>query len=111
MNAARYDEYRSDSVLFLALELSAGTWKVGTTVGMGQKPREQNVDAGDLETLWEEIGKAKVRFGLPAEARVIRRQGDRFTDEVYLTLSWPNNTSVLGFWPINSFCGRITRRV
>lgn len=71
MNAARYDEYRSDSVLFLALELSAGTWKVGTTVGMGQKPREQNVDAGDLEALWEEIGKAKVRFGLPADARVI----------------------------------------
>ncbi len=71
MSAARYDEYRSDPVLFLALELSAGIWKVGTTVGMGQKPREQNVDAGDLEALWEEIGKAKVRFGLPAEARVI----------------------------------------
>ena len=73
MSTARCDEYRSDPVLFLALELSAGKWKVGTTVGMGQKPREKNVDAGDSGALLEEIGKAKERFGLPADVRVVSR--------------------------------------
>jgi len=71
MSAARHVEYTSDPVLFLALELSAGKWKVGTTVGLGQKPREQPVDAGDLDGLMEEIARAKERFGLPAEARVV----------------------------------------
>ena len=71
MSAARFDEYRSDPVLFLALELSAGKWKVGTTVGIGQKPREKNVDAGDLGAFLEEISRAKERFSLPADVGVV----------------------------------------
>ena len=71
MSAARYVEYTSDRVMFLALELSASKWKVGTTVGQGQKPREKKIDAGDLSGLLEEIARAKERFGLPAEARVV----------------------------------------
>ncbi len=71
MSAARHVEYTSDPVLFLALELSASKWKVGTTVGLGQKPREITIEAGDLDGLTEEIARAKERFGLPAEARVV----------------------------------------
>lgn len=71
MCAARHVEYTSDPVLFMALELSAAKWKVGTTVGLGQKPRETQIDAGDLDGLIEEIAKAKERFGLPADARVV----------------------------------------
>ena len=71
MCAARHVEYTSDPVLFMALELSAAKWKVGTTVGLGQKPRETQVDAGDLDGLMQEITKAKERFGLPADARVV----------------------------------------
>ena len=71
MSAARYEEYTSDRVLFLALELSASKWKLGTTVGLGQKPREKTVEAGDLDGLMEEIARAKERFGLPAEVRVV----------------------------------------
>jgi len=71
MSAARQVEYTSEPVLFLALELSAAKWKVGTTVGLGQKPREQSVDAGDLEGLTGEITRAKERFGLPSKARVV----------------------------------------
>jgi transposase len=71
MCAARHVEYTSDPVLFMALELSAAKWKVGMTVGLGQKPREIQVDAGDLDGLMEEIAKAKERFGLPADARVV----------------------------------------
>ena len=71
MSAARYVEYTSDRVMFLVLELSASKWKVGTTVGLGQKPREKTIDAGNLGGLLEEIARAKERFGLPAEARVV----------------------------------------
>jgi transposase len=71
MKTARPDEYTSDPVMFMALELSAAKWKVGTTVGVGQKPRERTVDAADLEALSEEITKAKRRFDLPLDARVV----------------------------------------
>jgi transposase len=71
MSAARHVEYTSDPVLFLALELSASKWKVGTTVGLGQKPREVTIEAADLDGLTEEIAGAKERFGLPAAARVV----------------------------------------
>ena len=71
MKTARPDEYTSDPVMFMALELSAAKWKVGTMVGVGQKPRERTVDAADLEALSEEITKAKRRFDLPLDARVV----------------------------------------
>jgi transposase len=71
MSAARHIEYTSDPVLFLALELSAAKWKVGTTVGLGQRPREITIEAGDLDGLTDEIARAKERFGLPAEAQVV----------------------------------------
>lgn len=71
MSAARGNEYTSDPVMFLALELSASKWKVGTTIGLGQKPREVTIDSGDLEGLLAEVSRAKQRFGLPADARVI----------------------------------------
>lgn len=71
MKTARPDEYTSNQVMFLAFELSAKKWKVGTTIGIGQKPRERSIDAGDLEGLLKEIAEAKARFGLPADARVV----------------------------------------
>jgi len=69
--AARVVESNVDQVLFLALELSGSKWKVGATVGLGQKPREKNVDAGDLVALEEEIRRAKARFELDEEAMVV----------------------------------------
>lgn len=71
MSAARYDEYTSESVLFLALELSASKWRIGTTVGLGQKPREKSIDSGDLDGLLEEVAEAKERFGLTEDVRVV----------------------------------------
>jgi transposase len=41
------------------------------TIGFGQKPRECDMPAGDLLRLGEEISKAKKRFGLSRQARVI----------------------------------------
>jgi transposase len=57
--------------LFLAFELGVNHWKLGFTTGAAQRPRERNVPARHLEAVREEIRRAKQRFGLPEEARVI----------------------------------------
>jgi transposase len=58
-------------VLYLALELGQNTWKRAFTVGAGQKPRIRSIAARDLHALMKEIVAAKVRFGLPEDAKVI----------------------------------------
>jgi len=57
-----------EQVLYVAFELSSRTWKLGMSVGFGQKARERNVPAGDLATLSEEVRLAKKRFGLRQSA-------------------------------------------
>jgi transposase len=57
-----------EQVLYVAFELSSRTWKLGMSVGFGQKARERNVPAGDLTALSEEIRLAKKRFGLKQSA-------------------------------------------
>jgi transposase len=59
------------STLYLAFELSNKKWRLGFTIGLGQRPRERTVDAGDLVALQKEIRLAKKRFGLPETARVM----------------------------------------
>src|SRR6202035_4091345 len=44
--------------------------KLAFSIGMGQKPRLRSMRARELPLLHAEIGKAKKRFGLPAEAPV-----------------------------------------
>jgi transposase len=68
---ARHDQYTDrEKPLFLAFELSHRNWKLGMTVGFGQKARERDVPAGDLLRLAEEIRLAKKRFGLSPMAPV-----------------------------------------
>jgi transposase len=57
--------------LLLAFELSERTWKLGFTVGRGQRPRVRQMGAGDVDRLRDEIVRAKARFGLPADVPVI----------------------------------------
>ena len=59
------------STLFLAFELGQNTWKLGFTIGVAQQPRERTIPAGALETLQQEIRRAKQRFGLPEDACVV----------------------------------------
>src|SRR6266540_4110974 len=56
--------------LLLAFELSRRTWKLGFTVGMGQRPRLCQIPAGAVSVLDQQIARAKRRFGLPTEAPV-----------------------------------------
>jgi transposase len=60
-----------DPVLYLALELGNREWKLGFSVGFGQRPRVRTISASDLEGLQREIGLAKRRFGLAETARVM----------------------------------------
>jgi transposase len=58
-------------VLFMAFELSEKTWKLGFTVGHGQKPRERSIPARNQTRLLQEVAQAKKRFGLSETAPVV----------------------------------------
>jgi transposase len=65
----RTEESTLGSELLLALELSARTWKLGFTIGRGQRPRVRQIPAGAVDRLADEIGRAKRRWQLaPATA-------------------------------------------
>jgi transposase len=58
------------SVLYLAFELGASSWKLAMTTAFGQAPRWKTIDAGNLAKLQSEILNAKKRFGLDQAASV-----------------------------------------
>lgn len=59
------------SRLYLAFELGRAGWKLGFTTGMGQRPRERTVSAGDLDAVEAEVERARRRFGLPLDVQVM----------------------------------------
>jgi len=70
--ATRNIEYSAfEPVLYLAFELSEAHWKLGFTIGVGQRPRERNIRSCDLVALRDEIQRAKKRFDLPETVRVV----------------------------------------
>ena len=70
--ATRTREYSVEGpVLYLAFELGNREWKLGFSVGFGQRPRVRTISASDLEGLQREIGLGKRRFGLAETARVM----------------------------------------
>ncbi|HSR52546.1 MAG TPA: IS110 family transposase [Acidobacteriota bacterium] len=69
--ATRESNYtETQSVLYLALELSARRWRLGTAVNLGQRARQVTIPAGDRKALEKELAKAKKRFGLDRGAAV-----------------------------------------
>ena len=65
------DTTDASSALYVALELSGSTWKLGFLADAGSaKPRIRTIEAGAVEQLQAEIGKAKRRLKLPEEAAV-----------------------------------------
>ena len=59
------------SGLLLAFELGERTWKLGFTIGMGQRPRIRQIPAGALDRVWREIAEAKARFKVAADTPVM----------------------------------------
>jgi transposase len=58
-----------EQVLYMALELSNSKWKLAFSAG--DRIRKKSIDAGDLAALDSEIGKAKQRFRLGEDCRVV----------------------------------------
>jgi transposase len=56
--------------LYIALELGWDKWLLACATQAAQKPRYRSMPARNLDTLRDEIAKAKQRFGLPADAPV-----------------------------------------
>lgn len=57
--------------LYIAFELGNSQWKLGFTIGFGQRPRLRTISARDLTALQEEIHLAKHRFDLPEDTPVV----------------------------------------
>jgi transposase len=57
--------------LLLAFELGRRTWKLGFSVGLGQRPRCRQIPAGAVRLLAQEISRAKLRLRLPLDASVM----------------------------------------
>ena len=58
------------AVLFLSFELGSRRWKLAFAVGLSHRPRIVEIPARDLERVRKEIGRAKKRLGLPADAPI-----------------------------------------
>jgi len=63
--------YVLSGILHLALELAEKNWKLAFTTGLGQKPRQLTVPAGEVGVVIRQVEVAKRRFRLPAEVRVV----------------------------------------
>ena len=57
--------------LYMAMELSNKEWRLGFSIGLGQRPRLRKLMARDLSGLMEEIRKSKERFDLSANTPVM----------------------------------------
>jgi len=58
-------------VLYLAIELSSKKWKLGLSIGLGQKARIRTMESGDLAGFRQEVALARKRFKLPEKCRVV----------------------------------------
>jgi transposase len=61
----------SSQVLYLAFELSNKKWKLGFSIGLGQKVRIRTIDSGNLAALRSEIQLAAKRFKLTNKFQVV----------------------------------------
>ncbi len=70
--ATRQEECKGKpEVLRLSFELGRKEWKLAFAVERSQKPRIRTVAAGDLQAVQQEIGSARQRFKLAADAQVV----------------------------------------
>jgi transposase len=58
----------NESGVYLAIECGRKEWKLA--LGDGKAERQVTIRAGDVKGLGQHLGRAKERFGLPADARV-----------------------------------------
>lgn len=71
MTTTSRDQQVTTVCLYLAMELSLGTWKLAFSTGRGRKPRRRDVPARELQALEREMAWAKRRFGLDPGTPVV----------------------------------------
>lgn len=59
------------ATLYMAMELSAGEWKLGFGDGSCRRPRRRSLPSGDIEGVMREAKAAKAKLGLPEDARIM----------------------------------------
>jgi transposase len=70
METPTREEYSTEKTLYMAMELSQSTWKIGFSTGRRQEPRIREIKARDLAELEEEIVLAKKKYGLREDSKV-----------------------------------------
>jgi len=84
-------------ILYLAFELGRKEWKLAFTVSRNQKPRIVTISAGDLAGVKQEIARARERFKLAEDVRVVscyEAGRDGFWLHRFLTLEGVDNVVV-----------------
>jgi transposase len=71
VNRTSSDPIHQSPLLFLAIELSAASWKLAFSCAANQRPRLREVTAQHWDGLQQEIRLAKQRLKLPADAPVL----------------------------------------
>jgi transposase len=89
--------------LLLAFELSERTWKLGFTIGGGERPRFRQIAAGAVDRLLVEVAMAKARFGLALDAPVISCY------EAGREAFWLHRWAVVQGWTNTSWTPRVLR--
>jgi transposase len=85
------------AILYLAFELGRKEWKLAFTVSRSQKPRMVTLSAGDLPGVEQEIARARERFKLAEDVRVVscyEAGRDGFWLHRFLTLLGVDNAVV-----------------
>jgi len=69
MQAVQQQGYEQEAVLYMAMELSNSSWKLGFS--SGERIRRKSIEARDRARLIEEVQLAKHKLGLEQEAGVV----------------------------------------
>ncbi len=69
--ATSHEQYSAELPRYMAFELAEKEWKLGFTIGLGQRLRLRTIPTRDLEALQWEIRRAKKRFGSPPTTPVM----------------------------------------
>ena len=67
--ATRKDNNTEQASLYMGFELADKKWKLA--FGEGSRERQREIDADEKERVWEEIERAKKRFSLGDDLRIV----------------------------------------
>jgi transposase len=71
METPSRNKYSTEKVMYMAMELSQSTWKLGFNTRHGQEARIRNIAAAEPEALEKEIEKAKQKYKLGEDTAVL----------------------------------------